>query len=208
MVMRRTQEQIKKDVAEGKKVCIECLERLPEIMFRARKAFAGGRVSRCRECEKRIRNADTNNNRRTVEELKSDIKSETKVCNKCGTRLPFDNFRILQKSADGRGYTCRDCANKADRELGYNRGHHLKQLYGITQSDYDKALKAQDYKCAVCLSEPTGKGLYVDHNHDTMEVRGLLCHSCNTMLGHSKDSSYTLRAGADYLDRTSSYAKE
>ena len=44
-----------------------------------------------------------------------------------------------------------------------------------------------------------GGHLFVDHEHSTGVVRGLLCTNCNTMLGHAKDNPDTLRAGIDYL---------
>jgi hypothetical protein len=41
--------------------------------------------------------------------------------------------------------------------------------------------------------------LVVDHDHNTGAVRGLLCHSCNTGLGHLGDSVETLARALDYL---------
>lgn len=43
---------------------------------------------------------------------------------------------------------------------------------------------------------------HVDHNHITMKVRGLLCTTCNLMVGYSKDSVHILQAGIEYLKRT------
>jgi hypothetical protein len=41
----------------------------------------------------------------------------------------------------------------------------------------------------------------VDHNHDTGEVRGILCHSCNTALGRFGDDVWLLQAALDYLKK-------
>lgn len=56
--------------------------------------------------------------------------------------------------------------------------------YGLTPEDYDKMLLSQNGVCAICGSEPGGrwKRLFVDHDHVTGAVRGLLCHLCNTAL--------------------------
>ena len=61
-------------------------------------------------------------------------------------------------------------------------------------------LDAQDGRCAICLREPTdSRRLDIDHDHKTMQVRGLLCHTCNRRLDHTVTSSW-LRAAADYID--------
>lgn len=60
----------------------------------------------------------------------------------------------------------------------------LKKRYGITVEQYDLLLKSQKGVCAICggnnLDE---KRLSVDHDHNTGEVRGLLCNTCNRKLG-------------------------
>lgn len=58
--------------------------------------------------------------------------------------------------------------------------------------------------CEVCGNDPiaTGNknGLAIDHCHETLTFRGLLCTQCNTMLGYAKDRTEVLRAGAKYLE--------
>jgi hypothetical protein len=44
--------------------------------------------------------------------------------------------------------------------------------------------------------------LYVDHDHSTGKVRGLLCQSCNTLLGTAKDNISLLYKSIKYLERT------
>jgi hypothetical protein len=65
----------------------------------------------------------------------------------------------------------------------------------------------QDHKCKICGVDETGsgeKGLVVDHNHTTNEVRGLLCGSCNRALGYFKDSLDVLQKATNYLLEKSS----
>ena len=60
----------------------------------------------------------------------------------------------------------------------------VKFKYGITKDQYDKMLSDQGGHCALCDSAPCDtpgkKRLAIDHNHETGEVRGLLCRECNS----------------------------
>lgn len=66
----------------------------------------------------------------------------------------------------------------------------------LTQQDLDQLLKEQDSVCAIC---PSATALHVDHDHQTDEVRGLLCSPCNLALGIFQDSPEILRRAASYL---------
>lgn len=64
----------------------------------------------------------------------------------------------------------------------------------------------QGGRCAACGRPETSLGnhgkvkrLAVDHNHETGEVRGLLCLSCNVALGLVDDDVNRLLALAEYL---------
>jgi hypothetical protein len=60
-------------------------------------------------------------------------------------------------------------------------------------------LSQQGGVCAVKGCGNYGR-LLIDHNHETGEVRGLLCYSCNTALGLSRDDPVRLRALALYVE--------
>lgn len=80
----------------------------------------------------------------------------------------------------------------------------LLSRFGLTPEDYIQLLESQEGVCAICKSpEPRGRGKHfnVDHDHLTGEVRGLLCHGCNTSLGGFKDDPELLRAAIRYLSR-------
>lgn len=52
----------------------------------------------------------------------------------------------------------------------------------------------QDYRCAVCnkdLSEEKNTNRHVDHSHKTKFVRGVLCATCNLVLGKIERAGYS-----------------
>jgi len=77
---------------------------------------------------------------------------------------------------------------RARTDKGRNAARALKrkQMYGMTQEEYDTLLRRQHDVCAICKRPETSKrhgkvlSLSVDHNHATGKVRGLLCFACNT----------------------------
>ena len=66
----------------------------------------------------------------------------------------------------------------------YKRKYQLKR-YNITLDQYNEMFNKQEGKCAICQKHQNElkKILYVDHDHKTGEVRGLLCKNCNVALG-------------------------
>lgn len=73
--------------------------------------------------------------------------------------------------------------------------------YGIDLEGYQDLLDSQGGQCAICGTPPAGQPLQVDHDHDTGEVRGLLCRNCNLGLGHFQDELSRLRSASAYLER-------
>jgi hypothetical protein len=95
-----------------------------------------------------------------------------------------------------------DYARRYAHTLGA-RDHKLQVKYGISLKQYDEMLESQHGVCAGCNGmQAVGAALYVDHDHQTGKVRGLLCHHCNVVLGYSRDSVEVLRKLADYLERS------
>ena len=94
--------------------------------------------------------------------------------------------------------------NKAEYLKEYRRNYYQTfkkyNMYGITREDYVLLLESQNNKCKICQLEFVTEGdIRIDHNHDTNQVRGLLCHSCNVALGHMKDDIQLLEKAINYL---------
>jgi hypothetical protein len=90
--------------------------------------------------------------------------------------------------------------SSSTRRRYLDRKRHLSRRYGVSLEDYNKLVRLQHGRCAICFNYPKRGGrLGVDHNHDTGKVRGLLCHKCNPMLGNANDSILVLQKAIQYL---------
>ena len=90
-------------------------------------------------------------------------------------------------------------SKKNTRQMERNR--KLKQNYNITLDEYNLMVEAQQNRCLICNTMPLNKKLYVDHNHTTGRIRGLLCHHCNSGLGYFKDNTKFLQKAIEYLNK-------
>lgn len=138
---------------------------------------------------------------------------EEKVCTECGDSKPLGEFPFLNHSFRY-GAKCIVCKNlirvkrnKESRERDpvahkrKSKKHRLRKYYGITLEQYHKMLKDQDYRCAICdiHNDELTRGLAIDHDHETGEIRGLLCVKCNTILGQANDNIEILINSINYL---------
>ena len=72
-------------------------------------------------------------------------------------------------------------------------------------------LEKQNNRCAICEStdpkgRKSGRGggvdvFYVDHDHKTGNVRGLLCNICNRTMGYVGENSNVLEEMIKYLQK-------
>ena len=92
----------------------------------------------------------------------------------------------------------------------FGRKSLLKKKYGITLDQYQELWDKQAGLCYICglaerVNDRTGKVreyLSIDHNHVTGEIRSLLCHHCNTALGHVNENSAILQRMLEYVTNT------
>lgn len=128
-------------------------------------------------------------------------------CKKCGEERPLSAFRKEPRNKSGRRGDCNLCRN-AKRRARYDpaKAHEANQRaawkvrawrYGGSEDELLALLEEQEGCCAIC--DRVMKKPCVDHDHQTGQVRGLLCHSCNTMLGLAGDSLYRLERAKQYL---------
>ena len=69
---------------------------------------------------------------------------------------------------------------------GFSRNNNLLYKFNISLVQYDRMLAEQNGCCAICGRHQSEfkTALAVDHNHQTGEIRGLLCRSCNSGIGY------------------------
>lgn len=123
-----------------------------------------------------------------------------KVCTKCGKEKPIESFNKDVTRTDGRYPQCKTC-RKDSRNPEKYKNWELKKTYGITLDDFNTMMQCQHDCCAICSRNFSEVGVVpcVDHCHETGDVRGLLCRSCNTLLGQANDSIPTLLSAVSYL---------
>lgn len=98
--------------------------------------------------------------------------------------------------------------NKKSQEYKLDkRNEHLLKYFNMTIGEYQKLFEIQNGLCEICKQPETAKRngkikrLAVDHDHNSNKVRGLLCQSCNTMLGKGRDSINLLKSAINYLEK-------
>ena len=140
-----------------------------------------------------------------------------KKCSKCKeikSLLEFHNRKAT--SGDGLQYHCRVCQLVIQRKRNAchpkkvqkeRKKSHLRSSYGITLEEYQAMFDKQLNKCGICAIEHTNTtgGLFVDHNHTTGKVRGLLCKKCNTAIGLLNDDPLTIDNAKLYVELDGCY---
>lgn len=78
----------------------------------------------------------------------------------------------------------------------------ILQKYALLASEYWAIFRHQGEVCAICRrARGVVKKLSVDHDHETGFVRGLLCGTCNSMLGDARDDP-------EFFDRAAAYLRD
>lgn len=124
----------------------------------------------------------------------------TKICTKCKTEKPIEDFYKDKASRNGRRPDCKKCKNSAMRKIltpDYQFSQRMKSVYGLTRNQYDEMVLKQNRSCAICKRSEVR--LVVDHCHNTDVVRGLLCYRCNTLVGYLETDPAIVASAKDYL---------
>jgi arginyl-tRNA--protein-N-Asp/Glu arginylyltransferase len=145
-----------------------------------------------------------------------------KICKTCLVTKELEQFPKGRTKNDGsvtyRPH-CLVCTVAQNLDVYHNKGGKEKQKkrsfknnlkkYNLSPADYELIFNKQNGLCAICGTNKSHRSdvsynLFVDHCHTTGKVRGLLCHHCNTGLGHFQDNSNYLQKAIEYLHENSS----
>ena len=132
--------------------------------------------------------------------------SHTKETQQNGTPGPITGPHRSGKSAEPCSVGCRECRQAYMREYHREwRGRSRDKIrtywatfrYGLDPAEYQRLVDAHGSACGICGKR---KRLAIDHDHNTGDVRGLLCYRCNRHLAAIEDTAWVNAANA-YLGR-------
>jgi hypothetical protein len=196
--------------------CVKCHQWLKHSCFGKDCCDSLGMTTKCKKCcsvhgreqHKKGRGLEAANRREEIERVHGELITYTdqckttltsKYCPQCELWKSHNEFHKRAKGAAGLYGVCKECARPMQR------ANHLKREYGLTVEQFDTMSKAQDHTCLICdnvnTGERSGLPLFVDHDHTTGQVRGLLCHNCNVAIGSMRDDPELLHKAAEYLEQ-------
>ena len=138
--------------------------------------------------------------RRSNGDLRSQCKKCWKIMNKIQRQRHIKKRQEYDRNRES-GWERSGSRDKWAPTDEQNFANYLKRVYDITSEQFWAMHTEQDDRCAICRQEDTvHPKLSVDHDHESGEVRGLLCFACNTGIGKLGDSFETVQRAADYLN--------
>jgi hypothetical protein len=126
-----------------------------------------------------------------------------RACPKCGG---YQRYAVSGRCSN------LECRRKVEAEWRRKNPDKVQQrnrkrkmgYYGLSVDDYNVLMENQNNCCAICKKTCiTGRALAIDHDHNTNNVRGLLCNKCNQGLGFFDDSIDLLQCAMLYLKQHS-----
>jgi hypothetical protein len=137
--------------------------------------------------------------------------TQDKICSECHLLLPASDFNIRRSGIYHHlSGCCRKCQSKRMEKFWANPKNkerkfenRLQREFGITIEQYYEILRRQQFCCAICHNELTGK-ICCDHDHSLSikKIRGLLCHNCNSAIGLLREKEEIILSAIEYLNKT------
>lgn len=131
-----------------------------------------------------------------ISNIKDLLSKGLKECSRCKNIKVLNDFNNDKYTITGKTSYCKECVKNKYTPNQLRNFRYLKE-YNITLDDYNIKYDSAEGKCEICNIK--FDRLFIDHNHDTMEIRGLLCHGCNTAIGFLKEKTENLESAIRYL---------
>lgn len=100
--------------------------------------------------------------------------------------------------------TCRciTCSNIAVKTWNKANPNSCRISRRKSRGQIDEPNRPKPDRCEMQGCDPGERGLVEDHDHDTGEFRGWICHNCNSGLGMLGDRKENILASVAYLNRS------
>ena len=165
-------------MATESKTCSACGDSKSLDNFFKNKASSDGRYSQCRECRK----TEYQKNKEKVSvEHKAYYEKHKKA------KLAYAAEYRKTKMAENPNW-------RKLKGMAYKTGKTFEEV----EAWFNKQWMKQQAQCAICGDVFCGND-HIDHDHDTNELRGLLCNLCNVGIGALKDSPEVCLKANEYL---------
>jgi len=165
-----------------------------------------GKTILCKVC--------TNKKNKDTKFIELDKDAIERKCGRCKLTKSLSEFSPYNLKL--RWPSCKKCALDSQSRQYAKHKHHYKRWYNLSVEQYNEILNIQNNRCAICKrtsaeSQP-GKNnkrennLAVDHCHKLevkgiIAIRGLLCFTCNSILGKFKDDINLFERAIEYLKK-------
>ncbi len=192
-------------------ICPKCGKPKPFDDFSPRRDRPLGRASHCRDCVNTASKARNNSPKGVARDKGYRQQPRYKAVRNKRKRAkykPKQDTERKRRYFNSEEYAVKRPVVNAGRRVyrktpkvqAASRRNRLKRKYGMTPEDFDRMLLAQGGVCAICRKiNVGGRTLVVDHDHQSGQVRGLLCTPCNTLIGRWSDSPSAALRAHDYL---------
>ena len=132
---------------------------------------------------------------------------QNKTCNKCKKNKSLKDFyKVGGKQAHLYRSYCKECTvemNSTEKAKKTKHAWRIKTRYNLEIEEYNQMFVDCEEKCMIggIHNDDLKRNLCVDHNHETGEVRGLLCTPCNAVIGYAHEDIDVLYSAIKYLKK-------
>lgn len=136
-----------------------------------------------------------------------------KVCTTCGELKLLSDFYQNEHNWMGILPDCKRCTTKHNYKntslnARFRRARsRIVKVKNLSLTEYQELVDSQNGVCAICKMKDKHMALHIDHDHNTNEIRGLLCKRCNSGIGMFRESLNIIKEAVNYLENNKDKVK-